>query len=113
MRRIALLPAAGLIAIGPWLPGHLGTAGAATIRSVVIEDIAFKPSTVQIRRGSRVRWVWNDPRVSHDVTSRGRNRFRSSQTKLTGTHTVRFSRKGTYRYTCTIHPGMLGKVVVR
>ena len=108
-----MLPAAGLIAVAAWGPGQPGPAGAATTRTVVIKDIDFMPSTVQIRRGSRVRWLWKDPRVSHDVTSRGRNRFRSSPTKLTGTHTVRFSRRGTYRYVCTIHPNMLGKVVVR
>jgi plastocyanin len=88
-------------------------AGSATTKRVVLKDIEFTPATVSIRRGDSVRWVWRDPSVSHDVTSRGRLRFRSSATKLTGTHTVRFRRKGTYRYVCTIHPNMLGKVVVR
>lgn len=88
-------------------------AGAAGVKRVVLKDIEFTPATVTIQRGDSVRWVWRDPRVSHDVTSRGRRRFRSSDTKLSGTHTVRFRRKGTYRYSCTIHPGMLGKVVVR
>jgi plastocyanin len=89
------------------------TADAAVTKQVVLKDVDFSPSTVTIQRGSSVRWVWKDPEVSHDVTSRGRLRFRSSATKLTGTHKVRFSRKGTYRYVCTIHPNMLGKVVVR
>ena len=88
-------------------------AGAAGVERVVLKDIDFSPASVTIRRGDSVRWVWRDPNVSHDVTSRGRLRFRSSATKLTGTHTVRFRRKGTYRYVCTIHPNMLGKVVVR
>ena len=88
-------------------------AGSSGVKRVVLKDIEFAPATVTIRRGDSVRWVWRDPNVSHDVTSRGRLRFRSSQTKLTGTHTVRFRRKGTYRYVCTIHPSMLGKVVVR
>ena len=88
-------------------------AGAAGVKRVVLEDIDFSPNTVTIRRGASVRWEWRDRRVSHDVTSRGRLRFRSSETKLSGTHTVRFRRKGTYRYVCTIHPSMLGKVVVR
>ena len=88
-------------------------AGAAGVRRVVLKDIEFSPATVTIRRGDTVRWVWRDPSVSHDVTSRGRLRFRSSQAKLKGTHAVPFKRKGTYRYVCTIHPSMLGKVVVR
>ena len=89
------------------------TADAAVTRQVLLKDIEFTPSTVTIQRGSSVRWVWKDPRVSHNVKSRGRLRFRSSDTKLTGTHLVRFRSKGTYRYVCTIHPNMIGKVVVR
>ena len=88
-------------------------AGSAGVKRVVLKDIEFTPATVTIRRGDSVRWVWRDPSVSHDVTSRGRLRFRSSATKLTGTHTVRFRRNGTHRYVCTIHPNMTGKVVVR
>jgi plastocyanin len=51
--------------------------------------------------------------VSHNVTSRGAPRFRSSPTKMTGTWSVRFAKAGTYRYVCTLHPGMAGRVVVR
>ena len=87
-------------------------AGVAATKTVVLKDIKFKPGTVQINRGSRVRWVWRDPSTPHNVKSRGKRRFRSSGTKQSGTHTVRFRRRGTYRYVCTIHPGMSGKVIV-
>ena len=108
--RAMLIPAAAIVLCATVAPLDAGAAG---VKRVVLKDIDFSPATVTIRRGDSVRWVWRDPRVSHDVTSRGRLRFRSSETKLTGTHTVRFRRKGTYRYVCTIHPSMLGKVVVR
>jgi plastocyanin len=88
-------------------------APAATTKQVVLEDIEFTPATVTIRRGDRVRWAWRDPRTPHNVISRGRLRFRSSAIKETGTYVVRFRRRGTYRYVCTIHPGMAGKVIVR
>jgi plastocyanin len=87
------------------------TARAAT-RSVVLRDIAFKPTTVKIHRGDRVRWRWDDGDTPHNVTSRGSTRFKSSTTKSTGTYVARFRRRGTYRYVCTIHPGMAGRVVV-
>ena len=108
--RATLLCAAAFVLSASALPQPAASAG---VKRVEMKDIDFTPATVTIRRGDSVRWVWRDQRVSHDVTSRGRLRFRSSQTKLTGTHTVRFRRKGTYRYVCTIHPSMLGKVVVR
>ena len=94
--------------------GSLGASVAeASTRTVRISGIEFRPSSITIQRGDYVRWRFADPRVSHNVKSRGTLRFRSSETKLTGTHTVRFRRAGTYRYVCTIHPNMRGKVVVR
>jgi plastocyanin len=91
----------------------LAALAAAATRQVVLKDIDFKPASVTIRRGDRVRWVWRDIRTPHNVISRGRLRFRSSAVKETGTHVVRFRRRGTHRYVCTIHPGMAGKVIVR
>lgn len=89
-------------------------ADAARTRQVVIEDIDFSPHVLRISRGDRVRWVWRDgPYTDHNVRSRGSRRFQGSGIKSTGTHTVRFTRSGTYRYVCTIHLGMDGKVVVR
>lgn len=82
-------------------------AGAA--RQVTLKDIAFRPATISIARGDTVRWVWRDGSTIHNVTFKG---FRSP-TKSSGTYTHRFTRAGTFRYRCTIHPGMNGKVVVR
>src|SRR4051794_25413460 len=90
-----------------------GSSATAATRAVVLRDIDFKPHTVQIHRGDRVRWRWDDGDTSHNVTSRGRARFKSSTTKSAGTYVVRFRRAGTYRYVCTLHPGMAGRVVVR
>jgi plastocyanin len=56
-----------------------------------------------------VKWVWRD-QVEHNVT------FHSfhSRTQESGTYTVRFNRRGTFNYHCTIHfeEGMRGKVIV-
>jgi plastocyanin len=88
-------------------------AAAGPVRVVKLQDIDITPSTIRVDRGTTVRWRFLDDRVPHDVTSRGRPRFRGSETKSSGTHSVRFARRGTYRYVCTIHPSMRGKVVVR
>jgi plastocyanin len=87
-------------------------AGASTTKRVVLKDIAITPATVRITHGSRITWLWRDDTVAHNVTSRGTKRFRSSISKNDGTYTVRFTRTGTYRYLCTIHPSMRGKIVV-
>ena len=111
------LTAAFVAALVLATPTGVGAASAparsAQIRTVRIHDIGFHPSRPVIHRGGSVRWKFVDPEVSHNVTSRGRTRFRSSPTRLTGSHRVRFTRRGTYRYVCTIHPSMRGSVVVR
>jgi plastocyanin len=89
------------------------TAAAPSTAKVVLKDIAFHKSSVTIRRGGTVTWRWDDGRVGHDVTSRGTLRFKSSTTKQTGTWRIRFTKAGTYRYVCTVHPGMAGRVIVR
>ena len=88
-------------------------AGAGSAKVVKLQDIDIKPSTVRIAKGGTVEWRFLDPRAPHNVTSKGRPRFRSSSTKRTGTHRVTFRKAGTYRYVCTIHANMRGKVVVR
>jgi plastocyanin len=88
-------------------------AGAAGGAAVSIKNIDFHPATVTIHRGGSVTWTFRDHNVAHNVTSRGKQRFRSSPTKSSGTYRVRFSKPGTYAYVCTIHANMRGRVIVR
>ncbi|QEC48394.1 amidase [Baekduia soli] len=81
----------------------------AGVRGVVLKDISFMPATLRISRGTTVRWTWMDGDTPHNVTFAARH----SATKKTGTYRVRFTRRGTFRYHCTIHPGMDGRIVVR
>lgn len=99
---------AGLAAL--LLTTGAAAAGGAQVR---IKDIDFSPRTITIERGQSVTWRFLDRSVVHNVTSRGRPRFRGSPTKRSGTYTVRFRKPGTYRYVCTVHPNMRGRVVVR
>ncbi|MCW3010435.1 MAG: blue (type 1) copper domain protein [Solirubrobacterales bacterium] len=88
-------------------------AGAGAGRSVVLQDIAFSPSRLVVARGTTVTWRWDDGRVQHDVRPRGTPRFEGSARRSTGTHRVTLRRAGTYRYVCSVHPGMDGSVRVR
>ncbi len=69
----------------------------------------FSPRTLRIRRGMRVRWSWNS-NAPHNVAFR-RLRKRS-RTASQGRFTLRFRRRGSYRYLCTVHD-FGGKIVVR
>jgi plastocyanin len=84
-------------------------------RVVKLKDIKFSPSRVVIARGQSVTWEFLDGGIltSHNVTSVGKLRFHSSRTMRSGSYTVKFTRAGTYKFMCTIHPAsMNGEVVV-
>lgn len=87
-----------------------GDARVASSHTVVLKDIRFHPSTLSIRRGESVTWLWRDEGVAHNVTASAFH----SRTQTNGSFTVRFTHAGTFNYRCTIHAaeGMRGKVIV-
>lgn len=120
MKRTAILIAGTAVAALATTPASAGrpAAGepqaiASAVKVVKLQDFQVRPATVRIRRGRTVEWRFLDRPAPHNVTSRGRQRFRSSPSKRSGTYRVRFRKSGTYRYICTIHPNMRGRVVVR
>jgi plastocyanin len=94
---------------------ELAAPAASPVGSTIVElrNVAFSPARVLVRRGTTVTFAWRDGDTPHDVTSVGRRRFRRLGPRKSGTATVRFTHRGTFRYVCTIHPGMAGRVVVR
>src|SRR5438270_6968271 len=83
-----------------------GGAQAAATHTVTLHEFGFHPGNLSIRRGDQVKWVWRD-NVEHNVTFHGFH----SHTQVHGSYTVRFNRRGTFKYFCTIHveEGMRGK----
>lgn len=67
------------------------------------------PGPTTIRAGDTVTWV-NDDDLPHDAVGNG---WGTPLLNKGDSHAVRFIRAGTYRYTCTIHPEMSGRVVVQ
>jgi plastocyanin len=76
--------------------------------TVAVKDDVFKAKTVTINKGSSVKWVWKGSNP-HNVT------FKSfaSKTIVNGSYKHKFRKRGTFKYRCTIHSWMNGKVVVR
>jgi plastocyanin len=94
---LALVPAAAA--------GGTGAAHAV----VTIKHIAYLPARVTIRKGGSVTFKWKDGSIPHNVRGSG---LPSSATKTSGSFTVRFTRRGTFSYHCTIHPWMKGSIKV-
>jgi plastocyanin len=78
-------------------------------KKVGVRGLKFAPATVKVKRGTTVKWSWSGS-VPHNVVGKG---FKS-KTAGKVTYSKRFTKKGTYRYVCTIHKaqGMKGTVKV-
>lgn len=120
MRRtgLAALAATAATAAAVAIPSGASATSASTAstKTVHIVDISYKPRKLTISRGTTVKWSWEDQIIAHTVTSTGTKKFKSSPQKMTGTYKVRFTKPGTYRYHCMVHPNvaaMKGTIVVR
>jgi plastocyanin len=111
MRRIvgiALLVALSLH-VTPVLIGTEPRARATTARVRIVDD-AFRPRVLTISRGTRVRWV-NVGSSVHTTTST-RGLWDSGLLEPGESYSRVFRRSGTFRYVCTVHTSMTGKVIV-
>ncbi len=82
-------------------------------KTVTLRNIAFSPKNLSISRGTTVTFTWKDERTAHNVVSKGAKRFAPIAIRETGSRSRTFTKAGTYRYVCTLHPGMAGRITVR
>jgi plastocyanin len=78
---------------------------------IEIKAHQFSLPTVSIPVGGTVTWVNHDDDV-HTVVSTTAL-FRSPGLDTDNSFSYRFTQPGTYQYFCTLHPLMVGKVIVR
>jgi plastocyanin len=101
---------AGLAAavLAAWSVG-VAFAQGATI-NISAKDFMFSPATITVKAGSTVTWTNLDDEP-HTVFSDA-GLFRSSALDTKDTFSYKFDKPGTYHYLCTIHPRMMGTIVV-
>jgi plastocyanin len=91
--------------------GHgVGRAADAHTIQVSAKDFMFSPGTITVKAGTTVTWVNLDeePHTVYSTTGL----FRSSALDTKDSYSFTFDQPGTYQYLCTIHPKMLGTIVV-
>ncbi len=95
------------------LGGQIAASGAAGSRTVTLKDIAFSPKSLSISKGTTVAFAFRDGSTVHNVVSSGSKRFKAISNRSSGSQQRKFTSAGTYRYECTLHPGMTGRITVR
>ena len=78
------------------------------VTTVDAKDLKFLPPAIEVAPGTEVTWRFVDGSVPHDVKGDG---F-ASEIQSRGTFSHRFTQPGEFRYRCTLHAGMDGRVVV-
>ena len=84
---------------------------AVTPTVIVIKDFAFSPSASTIAPGTTVTWVNEDE--SPDTIADNGKAFRSAALDTNDRFSNIFAQSGEFTYHCTMHPMMVGKIVVK
>jgi plastocyanin len=79
--------------------------------SVFVYDNSFSPATVHPPASGVVTWIWNGSNEHNVIFD---DNVGNSFTMANGTHTRDFTGapERTYLYRCTVHPSMVGQVIV-
>lgn len=77
--------------------------------TVQIVNLHYKPTPLTVAVGETVTWK-NEGFIPHTVTG---GELDSGRIRGGGEFSFTFTKPGTFEYRCTIHPSMLGKVIVQ
>ena len=108
IRHLALIAAAGILAVGALSLSPVVRAG--TAHSVQIVDFAYAPATLTITAGDTVTWTNLDAAVHTATSTTGA--FDSSDLDQGESFSLTFTTPGAYDYLCSPHPFMTGRIVV-
>ncbi len=86
-------------------------ATAAQDSAISIKDFAFAPTSVTVAAGTTVKWknLDGEPHTVRAVDGS----FKSEALDQNDSFDFKFDKPGTYRYVCSIHPQMVGTIVVK
>ena len=78
---------------------------------VNVDNFTFNPGAITVPVNSTVTWVNKDD-IPHVIASNDGS-FKSKALDTDQQYSFTFSKAGTYEYYCSIHPKMVGKIVVQ
>ena len=108
LRLAACAAAAAVIGFGALGAALAAGPGGAPI---TIDNFTFSPPTLTVAAGTTVTWTNNDD-IPHTVRAVDGS-FHSKAMDTADSYSFTFTKPGVYSYFCTLHPKMVGKVVVK
>lgn len=87
--------------------GYIAAADAASTKTIKLKGVTFSPKSITVKKGDKVKFVWAGG--THNL----RGPAAKVAAKSSGSKTVKFTRKGTYRYVCDLHANMTTTVKVK
>ncbi len=107
---VALLVATGCASAAVSPPAEAQSLGTAKAVVVGLKSLKFSPKSVTVKVKQKVDFRW-DESVAHNVVF---DKTRKSKTlaKKGSIWSTTFDKEGTFKYKCTLHPGMVGDVKV-
>jgi plastocyanin len=106
-----LLTVVGMTALLGTAPWSRLTAEVADSTKIVVKDFMFAPTPLTVKAGSTVTWTNLDDEPHTVVSDTGL--FKSGGMDTNESFSFKFDKPGTYRFTCSIHPRMVGTIVVQ
>jgi plastocyanin len=79
--------------------------------TVSMSGLRFHPASLKVKVGDKVTWT-NDDTPDHNVTSTSGAHFMSKAFPHGRSYSYTPRKAGTIKYVCTLHPGMVGKLIV-
>ena len=76
--------------------------------AIAIQNFAFSPTTLTVKKGTAVIWTNNDS-AAHQIKSAA---FNSNLLSKGQSFSFTFNDIGTFDYSCAIHSSMTGKIIV-
>jgi plastocyanin len=105
-------PASGSAVAGMAPAGSIPHAAVTQKTAITIRNFAFEPATLTVSAGSKVVWTNRDDEP-HLVASAGGQFPASPALDTDDSYGAVFEKPGTYAYFCSIHPHMVGTIIVK
>lgn len=106
---LGLLAAVGLGTAFTSAPAGAQLGGSNKPVTIDVKNLKFRPDKVNAKVKQKITFVWKE-NVAHNIVFDAKHKSPSINK---GSWSTSFDKPGTYKYKCTIHPGMDGQVTVK